>query len=81
MLKALREGTQTEAQLSALRLILEYDTQDQQKKAMKQIDAAEYGKKRKKKKTTCTTDSSVDESDEVSSADSTTTEESSSSTD
>jgi hypothetical protein len=81
MLKALREGTQTEAQLSALHLILEYGTQDQQKKAMKQIDAVAYGRKRKKKKTTRTTDSSVDELDEVSSADSTTTEESSSSTD
>jgi hypothetical protein len=81
MLKALREGMQTEAQLSALHLILEYGTQDQQKKAMKQIDAVAYGKKRKKKKTTHTTDSSVNESNEVSSADSTTTEESSSSTD
>jgi hypothetical protein len=84
MLKALREGTQTEAQLSALCLILEYGMQDQQKKAMKQIDAIAHGKKRKKKKTTRTTPSSMDESDEVSSADRTTTavsEELSSSTD
>jgi hypothetical protein len=49
MLQALREGTQTEAQLSALRLILEYGTQQQQAEAMKKISAVAYGSKRKKK--------------------------------
>jgi len=50
MMKALREGTQTEAKLSALRLLLEYGSEEQRKKAMKQIDAVAYGKDRSKKK-------------------------------
>jgi hypothetical protein len=50
MMKALREGTQTEAKLSALRLLLEYGSEEQRKKAMKQIDAVAYGKDRRKKK-------------------------------
>jgi hypothetical protein len=90
MLQALRDGTQTEAQLSALRLILEYGTQQQQAKAMKKIDAVAYGSKRKKKKkkknNTHSAAESVEESEEDSTSDGSTTtsvseEDSSSSSD
>ncbi len=62
MLKALREGTQTEAKLSALRLLLEYGSEEQRKKAMKQIDAVAYGKDRRKKKKKKTNGASTPES-------------------
>jgi hypothetical protein len=62
MLKALREGTQTEAKLSALCLLLEYGSEEQQKKAMKQIDAVAYGKDKKKKKKKKKTGASTPES-------------------
>jgi hypothetical protein len=45
MLKALHQGVKTEAQMSALRLILEYGSSVQKKKAMKEISSVAYGKK------------------------------------
>jgi len=44
MLQALQMGTQSEAQLSALRLILEYGSTSQKKKAMKQVKHVAHGK-------------------------------------
>jgi hypothetical protein len=49
MFKALRQGTESEAKMSALRLILEFGTAAQKRKAMKTIDVVAYGKKKKKK--------------------------------
>jgi hypothetical protein len=48
MFKALRQGTESEAKMSALRLILEFGTAAQKRKAMKTIDVVAYGKKKKK---------------------------------
>jgi hypothetical protein len=44
MLVALRQGTQTEAKLSALRLIMEFGTTTDKRKAMKKIGKMAYGK-------------------------------------
>jgi hypothetical protein len=52
ILSALRHGTETEAKLSALHLILEFRTAAQKRKAMKQIDSVAYGKKKKKNDST-----------------------------
>ena len=64
MLVALRQGTQTEAKLSALRLIMEFGTTTDKRKAMKKIGKMAYGKADKKQS------DSDDQSEERSSAES-----------
>jgi hypothetical protein len=81
MLVALRQGTQTEAKLSALRLIMEFGSTAEKKKAMKKIGKLAYGNKAEKKQSD--TDSQSEEgngaeSDKASSSDSETSSSSSS---
>jgi hypothetical protein len=49
MLQVLQAGTQSEALLSALCLILEYGSSSQKKTAMKDVDRMAYGKKEETK--------------------------------